>query len=296
MHQNIQAAHQNSSASFAIPNNVLSTNEIQSHGDLSKIFMEILDKRNDENRMLKQRIANLTNAEIVRDNDTNSLPWTHAELCKAFSLQRLNIPLFNYLRDKFSIPLPSVEDVSEFVRKIQLIRGLQTPMLQMLEYDGHIYQDHEKVTILQISYVKTAEIYEYDETADLIWGPHKFLTLIIARGLYSDWSQMVYLNFDTRVTKSELNNVIEALHKINFSIAGITCNFEEGKSDVFTELSVCYGKGFFPHPITSEKIFCFYYLNDLLQATNSHFVTGHLSLDDGQQNTMRSKQPINKQV
>lgn len=267
-------------------------------------LMEALQSQSDVIRMLQQRLSNLMNDDDNDENKdgvnsaTNSLPWTNAELCKAFSLQRLNIPLFNHMRKKFSIPLPNEDDVRQFIHNIQFVRGLQPTMLKILECDGQIFKDYERNTILQVSYVKTAEIYEYNEGTDLIWGPHKFLTLIVARGLYKDWSQIVYLNFDARVTKPILISAIEALHRINFSVVATSTSFEEGKNDIFTELSVGYGKNFFPHPITAEKIFCFYYLNDLLKATNAHFCAGNLSLEDtpAQQGGQRSKQPLNKQV
>lgn len=258
----------------------------------NRVLFELFEKRGDEIRILKQRMSNLVNDKVDQTFDMDSLAWTNVELCKAFSLQRLNIPLFNYLREKFTIPMPSTDDVRKFVRSIQLVRGLQSTMLQMLECDGQIYQEHEKLTILQVSYIKCAEIYEYDENLDLILGPHKYLTLIVARGLYREWSQVVHFNFDTRVTKQHLNGAIEALHKINFNVVALASNFEEGKADIFVDLSINYGKGFFQHPITQEKIQCFYYLDDMLQATNAHFFGSHLTIDENQQ----TKQPINKQV
>lgn len=282
-------------------------NNLQASEDRNRILMELLQRQSDEIRMLKQRMSNLIIENDVNDvNDVNdecinastSLPWTNSELCKAFCLQRLNIPLFNHLRKKFSVPLPSVDEVRKFIRNIQFVRELQPTILQILEYDGQILQDHEKFTILQVSYIKTADIFEYDESSDLIWGPHKFFAVIVARGLYKEWSQVVYMNFDTRVTKANLINVIEALHRISYPVVAVSANFEEGRNDIFHELSIGYGKNFFSHPLTTEKIFCFYYLNDLLQATNTHFCAGNLQLDEtnSTDTTQRSKHILSKQV
>lgn len=258
----------------------------------NRVLFDLFERRGDEIRILKQRMSNLINDKVEPAIDLDSMTWTNIELCKAYSLQRLNIPLFSYMREKFSIPMPSTEDVQKFVHNIQLVRGLQSTMLRILECDGQIYQEHEKLAILQVSYIKTAEVFQYDEELDAIVGPHKYITLIIARGLYRDWSQLVYLNMDSRVTKQNLNCVIEALHKIDFSVAALASNFDEGRSDLFTDLSINYGKGFFQHPITQEKIHCFYYLDDMMRATHEHFISGHLAIDENQQ----SKQPINKQV
>lgn len=246
--------------------------------------MDILEQRGDEIRTLKLRMSNLIrndkNAGDARENGkTIDTSWTHTELCKAFSLQRLNIPLFNYMCSKFTIPLPQEDEISKFVRNVQLVRGLQTTMLQILENAGEVYKDHEKIVVLQVSYVKIAEQFEYDERSDSVWGPHKFLTAIVARGLYSDWSQLLYVNFDVRVTKLNLESVIGALHKVNFSVVACTCNFEDSPNDLWTELDVSCGKNYFLHPITNEQIYAFYYVDDLLVATNKQFIDGRLALD-----------------
>lgn len=266
--------------------------------DRNKALLDILEQRSDEIRNLKLRLANLTSNEKkedeVRENLENSISWTNAELCKAFSLQKLSSPLFNYMRDKFSIPLPRPEEVKKFTQDVQLTRGLQKTMLQILENDGEILRDYERVTILQISYINTVELFEYDENTDNILGPHKYLALVVARGLYKDWSQLIYLNFDTKVNKQNLNCAIEALYKVKFNVAGCVSNFQESKSTLWSELDIGYGKNFFLHPITNEHIYAFYYLDDLLAATNKHFIDGCLALDSQQLNKDTVMQAIQK--
>lgn len=286
MHSGQNQTHRIHQAEISTPrvNSVQLDNYNKSLQDRNKVLMDILEQRGDEIRTLKLRMSNLvrndkTGGEIRENGRAPETNWTHAELCKAFSLQRLNIPLFNYMCSKFSIPLPQEDDIGKFVRNVQLVRGLQTTMLHILENEGEVYKDHEKIAVLQVSYIKIAEQFEYDERTDSIWGPHKFLTAIVARGLYNDWSQLIYVNFDVRVTKQNLNSVIEALHKINFSVVACTCNFEDSPNDLWAELDVSCGKNYFLHPITNEQIFAFYYIDDLLVATNKQFIDGRLALD-----------------
>lgn len=251
--------------------------------DRNKALLDLLEQRSEELRTYKLRMANMITSEKKenehRENSENSISWTNAELCKAFSLQKLSSPLFKYMRDKFSIPLPSTEDVRKFIQGAQLTRGLQKTMLQILENDGDILQDHERVTIVQVCYINTVEMFEYNESTDNILGPHKFITLVIARGLFKNWSQLIYLNFDLKINKQNLNCAIEALYKIKFNVVGCACNFIESKSSLWSELEIGYGKNFFLHPITNEHVYAFYYLDDLLAATNKHFIDGSLALD-----------------
>lgn len=264
--------------------------------------MKIFQKQYDEIRILKQRLSNLnpTEAELESTENISEPPtfsYTKAEMCKAYCLQRQNIPMFSNLHKQFSIPLPSVDEVREFVSKIQIVPGLQSTMLKMLDFDGQLIQEYERFTILQISQVPTLGLFEYDDRLDRVWSHHKSVYMIVARGLYKEWSQLVYLSFDTSITKLNVFSVIEALYKINFPVVAVTTNFKEGKTDIFTEMSIGYGKNFFMHPLVPQKIFCFYYLSDLLEATNAHFCAGALSIEEkATRDSPEIRTPLNKQV
>lgn len=265
--------------------------------------MKIFQKQYDEIRVLKQRLLSNLNPNEAEVECTENIPepttlsYTKAEMCKAYCLQRQNIPMFANLHKQFSIPLPSVDEVREFVCRIQMVSGLQSTMLQMLDFDGKLIEDYERFTILQISQVRTSGLFEYDDRLDRVWSHHKSVHMIVARGLYKDWSQLVYLSFDTSITKANVFSVIDALHKINYPVVAVSTNFKEGKSDIFTEMSIGYGKNFFMHPVVPQKIFCFYYLSDLLEATNAHFCAGALSIEEkATRDSPETRTPLNKQV
>lgn len=260
--------------------------------------MDILEQRSEEIRTLRLRITNLVKNDFKNDNrpvenglkstsKDNDIAWSQIELCKSFSLHRLNIPLFNYLREKFTIPLPNESDVAKFVRDLQFVRGVQTVMLQILESNSEVMKDHEKICILQVSYINTVDIFEYDDRQDFIFGPHKFISVIIARGLYSDWSQLIYLNFDVKVNKQNLNSVIESMHKIDYPVVACSCSFDD-TNDLWDELGISYGKNHFVHPITNDQIFAFYFVEDLLIAANKNFIEGRLLLE----NSSLNKNPV----
>lgn len=275
-----------------------SGNVLKSYQEKNKVLMDILEQRSEEIRTLRLRISNLVkndcNGEgksqengVKSSTKENDIKWSHIELCKAFSLHRMNIPLFNYLREKFSIPLPDESDVAKFVRDLQFVRGVQATMLHMLENSADAMKDHEKISVLQVSYISTVELFEYDDRQDCVWGPHKYICAVVARGLYSDWAQLVYLNFDVPVNKQNLNSVIESLHKIGFPVAACSSTFD-GTNDLWEELGVSHAKNHFLHPITNEQIFAFYFVDDLLVAANKNFIEGRLQLE----NAPLNKSPV----
>lgn len=248
----------------------------------NKELLAKLETRNTELRALKIQIAS-NNANGQKSNGAsicvNDEEWNQADLAKGFAMQKMSNHLFKYVRDNCKITLPNQHNVNEFIHNIHLSRGMQQSILEILHQQGNILPTHERLTILQTSVIRTAEVFEYHEQTDTIWGPNKFIVVIVANGLYGNWNQLVYVDFDVRINKSILLGVIEALHKINFQVVGCTCNFDDGQSDIWAELEVSHCSNFFAHPLTGSKIYAFYYLDDLLAATNKYFIKGILSLD-----------------
>lgn len=244
-------------------------------------MVETLDKRNNEIQTLKTRLTN-ANANKHQNGDVieiNQGSWTQDQLAQAFTMKRLSPQLFNLMRDKYNISLPIDGLIADFIQSIYLTRGIQSAMVSILANDGKLMEEHERLTILQTSIIRLADIYEYHEQSDSIWGPNKFVVAIVASGLFRDWHQLVYLNFDIRINKTILNSVIEALHEVNFQVVACTCNFEEGQPNIWAELDVSYGRHYFSHPNTGAQIFAFYFLDDLLAATNKHFLERNLAID-----------------
>lgn len=244
--------------------------------------MAKLETRNTELRALKIQITS-NNSNGQKSNgtsaDVNDSEWTQTDLARGFVMQKMNGHLLKYVREKCKVSLPKQSLVDEFIQNIHLGRGIQQPILDILQQQGEILLVHDKLTILQTSIIPINAIYEYNEQTDTIWGPNKFIVVIVANGLYGDWNQIVYVDFDVRINKSILVSVIEALHKIDFQVVGSTCNFEDGQSDIWAELEVSHVSNYFPHPVTGSKIYAFYYIDDLLAVTNKYFIEGVLVLD-----------------
>lgn len=263
------------------------------------VLLEILEQRYNEIRDLKLRIRQLekrdaedaavasatpststgcvagstmsVTGQLVKKEEIDCGSWSNAELSKAYSLQKLSRPFYRHVQERLLLPLPTIEVVEKYVDSIHMIRGLLPNMLQILEYDSETMTDIDRVTVLQITQIKTATIYEYDKAMDKILGPHGQMTVVVARGLYSNWSQAVYINFDVTVFKPCLTMIIEELHKIKYPVVACVCNYRENEPSIWTELGVSMGCNYFAHPVTTDFIYAFYYVDDLLAEMRTQF-------------------------
>ena len=92
---------------------------------------------------------------------------------------------------------------------------------------------------------------------DEVLGPHNYMQVVMARGLFSNWKQPVYLAFDQKMTQDILNKIIIELHKIQFNV--VACVSDCGASNVglWKELGVNINRTFFKHPGTGNNIYMF---------------------------------------
>ncbi|KAG4075081.1 hypothetical protein HA402_008146 [Bradysia odoriphaga] len=251
--------------------------------DRNDVLLEILEQRSAEIRSLKLRVSNMTKSDdeskLTEKKDNGEESWSPAELSKAYSLQKLSKSFYSYVQDRFSLPLPPSIDVDRFIDCITVTKGLLTSMMQILEFDGETMSEVERVTILQISELKMESMYEYDDNLDNIIGPHSRMTVVVAKGLYSDWSQAVYLNFDLTTMKDILNMIIEELHKIKFPVVACVCKYVDGEPSIWSEFNIGMGCNYFSHPVTTEFIYTFYYIDDLMLATRNNFVENGFTTD-----------------
>ncbi|KAJ6642567.1 Transposable element P transposase [Pseudolycoriella hygida] len=249
--------------------------------DRNDVLLEILEQRSAEIRSLKMRVSNMTKSdeESKSSEKKNEESWSPAELSKAYSLQKLSKPFYRYVQDRFSLPLPPLIDIDRSIDGITLTKGLLTSMMQILEFDGETMSEVDRVTILQISELKMQSLYEYDDNLDSIVGPHSSMLVVVAMGLYSGWNQVVYLNFDISTIKPILNMIIEELHKIKFPVVACVCKYVDGEATSWSEFNIGMGCNYFPHPVTTDFIYTFYYIDDLMLATRNNFVENGFTTD-----------------
>jgi hypothetical protein len=79
----------------------------------------------------------------------------------------------------------------------------------------------EKTVVLQYDEIKVHSVEEYDVVADEVVAPHNQMQVVMARGLFSNWKQPIYIAFDQKMTKEILLNIVTELSKISYRVIQI---------------------------------------------------------------------------
>ena len=119
-----------------------------------------------------------------------------------------------YVRDTLKYPLPGISTLQRWASNISLRGGLLTDVIKIMELSGIDKTDRDRVTVLSFDETKVSYEYEYDQKEDEVIGPHNYMQVVMARGLFNNWNQPVYVGFDQKMTKTLLETIINRLHCI----------------------------------------------------------------------------------
>lgn len=78
----------------------------------------------------------------------------------------------------------------------------------MMKLNSNIIEDHKKLTELMFDEVKICRTIEYDVIHDEIVDPDKPDTGSLTQGIASKWKQPICVDFDVKMTKTILNDII----------------------------------------------------------------------------------------
>ncbi|CAI6361011.1 unnamed protein product [Macrosiphum euphorbiae] len=127
----------------------------------------------------------------------------------------------------------------------------------------------EKLTVICFDETYVSNRLCYDKKNEHVIGPHKCVQTVVVRGLTSNWKQPIFYDYDTKMTKELLFNIIEELHKIDFNVIAMVSDM--GPSTwLWRTLNISIENTTFEHPTTSNKIHVFADVPHLLKLARNH--------------------------
>jgi len=96
---------------------------------------------------------------------------------------------------------------------------------------------------------------EYDVLRDEVVGPHSQMQVVMARGVASPWKQPIYIDFDKKMTKEILFNIIEKLDQIGFKTICCVSDCGGGNVGLWRALDISYENPVFSLPNGREIIY-----------------------------------------
>lgn len=154
----------------------------------------------------------------------------------------------------------------------------------------------EKLTVLTFDEVYVSNKMDIDRKVQRVYGSHKTCQFIMARGLFKNWKQPIYYNFDTSMFSDILFAVIRQLYEIDYIVVAITCDMGASNIKLWNKLCIgvenpSYSKDkttigfekqcFIMHPANnSHKIYFYADVPHLLKLAKNHFLDSGFNIKE----------------
>ena len=163
-------------------------------------------------------------------NKKSKTRWNEEDIKSALTLRAVSKKAYNYLRRTKCYPLPSISTLQTWVRTVSCQPGVINRVIAILKFKGMDMSVDEKLVVLSCDEMCISRDVEYDRKSDLIYGPHKYVYVFMARGLISKWKQPVYYNFYIVLTKELLCDIIHSLEEAGYIVVAFVS--DKGSSNM----------------------------------------------------------------
>jgi hypothetical protein len=190
-------------------------------------------------------------------NKKKRVNWTTEEIAVAFTVRYLSKKCYIFLRTKLNFPLPALSTLRSWASKISIKPGVLKDVLTFLKVAGENMSAKEKTVVFSFDEVKVLSTFEYDVGEDQVLGPYNLMQVCMVRSLFSTWKQPIYLDFDQKMTRDVLMDIISQLHKLSYNCVAIVSDCGSSNVGLWKDLSVDINKTYFEHPQVKKNIYVF---------------------------------------
>jgi len=164
--------------------------------------------------------------------------WESKEVAKALAIYNCSSSCYEYLREQLNYPIPCKRTVLRWSSRIHIQPGLIKPVLAVLKDEFQTFTPMQRQAVLCFDEVSIDSLVSLEQKHQVILGLCKNMMGIYTRGLFHSWKQIIYFDFDLRLTKELINSIIEALHDAGVNIVGLISDMCTINVRVWNELGI----------------------------------------------------------
>lgn len=200
--------------------------------------------------------------------------WTEEDISTAMSSYCAGPKAYNLLR-KRGLPLPAPRTLKRYAAAVHLQPGFLEPVLSVLSKNAE--NGIGKYFTLSWDEMKVKQCYELDHSRKRVLRPVDQVLVMMAKGLCTNWQQVVYYNFDKLPTKELIATILGKLENCGLVPVATVCDLGTKNVATLNELGISAAKPFFESP-SGNKVFAFADTPHLLKLLRNHFLdTGFIS-------------------
>ena len=171
--------------------------------------------------------------------------WASEDIASAIALRAHSRKAYVYLRDKLHHPLPSLSTLQRWCRTFICSPGIIKGAMDVLKMQATHRSDREKMCVVSFDEMAIDSRLVYDVEEDQVLGPHKEVQVAMVRGLLSGWMQPIFYNYDMKMTRKVLFDIVFALHQSGYQVVAIVSDMGGKNISLWKELEISPEKSYF---------------------------------------------------
>lgn len=182
-----------------------------------KANMQKLGSINSKNgQMIKSISSFCTPGQIKRlEKPGHLLHWSADDIANAIAIHSAGARAYRMLL-KRQYPLPSVPTLRRWCAKVPIRPGVIEPVIKIMEMTD--FTPLQRICVLSFDEMKIKKQYLYDKVNDETLKPANYVQVAMIRGLFGNWKQPIYFQFDCSMTKSILEKIVSKVEHAGFTV------------------------------------------------------------------------------
>ena len=249
-------------------------------------------KKKDMIRSFLRKNLNWTNQQAIKAFNKSQTRWSSEDIVLGLTLRAMSSRAYQFLRQKKVLPLPSMSTLRKHIKHFTCSPGILEEIFQMISRQREVLGDGSDkpiATALCFDEMALHKDIQFDQAEEKMYGPHKEVQVVMIRGLFKNFKQPIFYDFDKTMTRDILFTLIEKLDGIGFQVECVTSDMGPKNIGLWKELDIHTEKPHFDY--NGRQIQVFADVPHLLKLLRNHFLDQGFLLKDG---TLILKEDIQK--
>ena len=156
------------------------------------------------------------------------------------------------------VPLPHLATLSRRLSHFSCAPGIQTELFNLIRYRLSIEDKIGKDCAIMFDEMQLQESYDYNARLKMFFEHPKKVQVVLLRGIFRPWQQIIYYDFDRGMNLDLLNNLIMMTENCNANVRAAVCDM--GNTQLLSQLEVYKKKMHYftnpSDPLRKVYVFC----------------------------------------
>ncbi|CAL8074647.1 unnamed protein product [Orchesella dallaii] len=207
--------------------------------------------------------------------------WKTSDIVKALSLRSVGLKAYETARSEYKLPLPATRTLRRWVHKFSCSPGLLLDVVEILRDHASVLDIKSRLCAISYDEMSSDSRYILDPLNDNIVS-HSKVQLLMARGIYENWKQPLYYDFDTPMTPELLEKIIISLESAGFPVLSVTSDLGGENRSIWKHYGISTSKSWFENPHDkSRRVHVFADVPHMLKLIRNHLLDDGFATENG---------------